>query len=220
MTALPPSGQGAPPKALDVPARPSAEEEARFLAALRSRDERAFNTLVTRYQDRVYNLVYRFLGGQEEARDVAQEVFVTVFEKIETYRGESSLATWIFRIATNHAKNRIKYLARRYDRKQESFDAMPVQPAESRFSARVPRPDEAATQAELSALVDRALAQLDEEQRIVVVLRDIEGQSYEDIAIITGLQLGTVKSRIHRARLRLKELLAPNVDPGSWGGGG
>lgn len=223
-----PAASGAPapqagPRALELPTPPSGPsdaDEARFLAALRTRDERAFNTLVMRFQDRVFNLVYRLLGSPEDARDVAQEVFVSVFEKIETYRGESSLGTWIFRIATNHAKNRIKYLARRHDRKQDSLDDLLAQPSESRFSAKVPRPDEAASQGEISQLVDRALGQLDEEQRIVVVLRDIEGQSYEDIVTITGLNLGTVKSRIHRARQRLKELLAPNVDPGSWGGGG
>ena len=199
----------------------SAEEdkvlEARFIAALKARDERAFNALVARFQDRVYNLIRRLLGNPEEARDVTQEVFVSVFEKVDSYRGESSIATWIYRIATNQAKNRIKYLSRRKDRQKESLEAMLVPPTHSRLSAEVPRPDQAYTREFVSRLVDQALGELDEEQRIVLVLRDVEGQSYEDIAIITGLQLGTVKSRLHRGRQRLKEALAPYIDPKDFG---
>lgn len=191
--------------------------EARFIAALKARDERAFNALVARFQDRVYNLIRRLLGNPEEARDVTQEVFVSVFEKVDSYRGDSSIATWIYRIATNHAKNRIKYLSRRKDRQKESLDAMLVPPTASRLSAAVPRPDQAYTRETVSRLVDRALGELDEEQRIVLVLRDVEGQSYEDIAEITGLQLGTVKSRLHRGRQRLKEALAPYIDPADFG---
>jgi len=191
--------------------------EARFIAALKARDERAFNALVARFQDRVYNLIRRLLGNPEEARDVTQEVFVSVFEKVDSYRGDSSIATWIYRIATNHAKNRIKYLSRRKDRQKESLEAMLVPPTTSRLSAFVPRPDQVYTRETVSRLVDAALGELDEEQRIVVVLRDVEGQSYEDIAVITGLQLGTVKSRLHRGRQRLKEALAPFIDPRDFG---
>jgi len=179
--------------------------EIRFIAALRRRDERAFAVLVGRYQDRVFNLCVRLLGSREEARDVAQEVFVTVFEKIDRFRGESQLGTWIYRIAANHAKNRIKYLARRRDHKQDSFEEMNVPPSSGRLSADVPRPDQDLDRSELSAFLTRALGTLDEEQRSVVVLRDVEGHPYEAIAEITGLSLGTVKSRLHRGRLKLKE---------------
>ena len=191
--------------------------EARFIAALKARDERAFNALVARFEVRVYNIIRRLLGNPEEARDVTQEVFVTVFEKVDTYRGDSSIATWIYRIATNHAKNRIKYLAHRKDRQRQSLEAMLVPPTSSRLSAAVPRPDQVLTRETVARAVDRALGELDEEQRIVLVLRDVEGQSYEDIAAITGLQLGTVKSRLHRGRQRLKEALAPYIDPKDFG---
>lgn len=191
--------------------------EARFIAALKARDERAFNALVARFQDRVYNLIRRLLGNPEEARDVTQEVFVSVFEKVDSYRGDASIATWIYRIATNHAKNRIKYLSRRKDRQRESLESLAVPPTSSRLSAEVPRPDQAYLRERTSRLVDAALGELDEEQRIVLVLRDVEGQSYEDIAEITGLQLGTVKSRLHRGRQRLKEALAPYIDPVDFG---
>lgn len=182
-------------------------EEARFVAALRRRDERAFNRLVLRYQDRVYSLCLRFLNSEEEARDVAQEVFVTVFQKIHLFRGDAKLSTWIFRVASNHAKNRIKYLSRRHDRDQDSFDDMPVQPSDGRISSAVPRPDQAMDGQRLEAFLGRALQQLDPEQREIVVLRDIQGLTYEDIVDVTGLNLGTVKSRLHRARVRLKDAL-------------
>lgn len=183
------------------------DDEARFIAALRRRDERAFNALVLRYQDRVYNLILRLLGSPEEARDVAQEVFVTVFEKIDLFRGESQLGTWIYRVASNHAKNRIKYLSRRMDRQRDSFEDMPVPPSSGRLSASFPSPEQAVEGQRLSAFLERALAALDDEQRTVVVLRDVDGQTYDAIATITGLNLGTVKSRLHRGRLRLKESL-------------
>jgi RNA polymerase sigma-70 factor (ECF subfamily) len=195
-------------------------DEERFIKALKGRDPRAFNALVLRFQDRVFNLIRRLLGNPEEAQDVTQEVFVAIFEKVDTYRGDSTLATWIYRIAANHAKNRIKYLARRKDRQRESLEHMLTPPTASQLSAEVPRPDQAYTRERVSRLVDWALGELDEEQRLVLVLRDVEGQSYEDIAVITGLNLGTVKSRLHRGRLKLKEALTPYIDPRDFSEGG
>ena len=183
------------------------DKEARFIAALRRRDERAFTILVTRYEDRVFNLIYRMLNNREEARDVAQDVFVSIFEKIDSYRGDAKISTWVYRVAANHAKNRVKYLARRHDRKRDNFEDMHVQPTEGRISAAIPRPDQAAEATELSEFLQRTLATLDEEQRLVIVLRDIEGHSYDVISQITGLNLGTVKSRLHRGRLKMKEAL-------------
>jgi RNA polymerase sigma-70 factor (ECF subfamily) len=189
-------------------------EEARFIAALRARDPRAFRLLVLRFQDRVHGLILRLLRHPEEASDVAQEVFVTVFEKIDSYRGESALSTWIFRIAVNHAKNRLKYANRRHAGRQDSFEQMVTPPTSGPLSAAIPRPDEVAERTRVAAAVEAALMTLDEEPRLMVMLRDIEGQTYEDIAAITGVALGTVKSRIHRARLRLRELLEPTLSPG------
>ncbi|MEZ4265517.1 MAG: sigma-70 family RNA polymerase sigma factor [Myxococcota bacterium] len=183
------------------------EDDDRFLAALRRRDERAFNRLVLTHQDRVYNLCLRLLGSPEEARDVAQEVFVTVFQKIELFRGDSKLSTWLYRVAVNHAKNRIKYLARRFDRSRDSFEDMLSPPSEGRLSASVPRPDQALEGRRAEAFVQRALLLLDPDQREAVVLRDIEGLSYEEVAEIVDASLGTVKSRIHRGRARLKDAL-------------
>jgi len=191
---------------------PMSDEELRFVAALRRRDTRAFNALVLRFQDRVYGLVLRILGHPEDAREVAQEVFVSVFEKIDSYRGEAAISTWLFRIAVNHARNRIKHASRRRERQKDSFDDMHSPPSSGQLNAEVPRPDQVHGRRYVATLVDQALAQLDEDQRVMVILRDVEGQSYEDIAEITGVQLGTVKSRIHRARQRLKQILLPHLD--------
>ena len=187
-----------------------------LLRRLRERDERAFRELVEEYQDRVFNLLYRMIGGREEAEDLAQEVFVTVFKSIEQFRGESKLSTWLYRVAVNHCKNRIKYLVRRHDRQTGALDDAAERESVALGhnpigAARIERPDRAVEGAQLDLLVQRAIADLDEDHRVVVVLRDIEELSYEEIGAITGLPEGTVKSRLHRARLALKQKLAKHM---------
>jgi RNA polymerase sigma-70 factor, ECF subfamily len=182
-----------------------------LLGRLVRRDEDAFNEIVRAYSDRVYSLVLRLVGSPAEAEDLAQEVFVTVFKSIETYRGEAKLSTWILRIAANHAKNRIKYLSRRRTTGQELRDGSDATemadegkaPVQAHFAA----PDVMLEAVETERLMQEAIAQLDEEQRLLVVLRDVEELSYDEIVEITGLPEGTVKSRLHRARMALKDLL-------------
>lgn len=187
-----------------------------LLRRLRERDERAFREMVEEHQDRVFNLLYRMIGAREEARDLAQEVFVTVFKSIDQFRGDSKLSTWLYRIAANHCKNRIKYLSRRHDRDTGVLDdvaekASAAQGGVPIASGHIAGPHAALEGAETERLVQRAIAELDEDQRLVVVLRDIEELSYEEIGAITGLPEGTVKSRLHRARLALKEKLAKDM---------
>lgn len=182
------------------------DEEAALLVRLQKRDEAAFNTLVRLHQHAIYRLLTRMLGDAAEAEDVAQEVFVTVFKAIEGFRGESKLSTWIHRIAENHGKNRIKYhvrrkrgLARPVDETTEHASVGPE------LGSRIPRPDHAVEGYQAEAHVQRALAELDQEQRALVVLRDLSHLSYEEIIELTGLPSGTVKSRLHRARTALQE---------------
>jgi RNA polymerase sigma-70 factor (ECF subfamily) len=187
-----------------------------LLRRLRERDERAFKEMVEAYQDRVFNLLFRMIGKREEAEDLAQEVFVTVFKSIDQFRGESKLSTWLYRVAANHCKNRIKYLARRYDRSTGELDEAAERAAAAQGGApvgagRIDAPDRAFEGAETERIVQRAIAELDEDHRLVVVLRDIEELAYEEICEITGLPEGTVKSRLHRARLALKEKLAKHM---------
>jgi len=182
---------------------------------LRDRDEKAFREMVEEYRERVYGLTYRMLGNQEEAEDVAQEVFITVFKSIDSFRGDSKLSTWLYRITANHCKNRIKYLARRHDRKQAEFDEEVARgPAAGAVAAPTvqKRPDEELQGAQLQVVLQEAIEALDDEQRLLVVLRDIEELSYEEICEITGLALGTVKSRIHRARVTLRKKLAKYME--------
>ncbi len=183
--------------------------EEKLVERLRKRDEAAFSELVRLYQTKVFHLLYRMLGDKEEARDVAQDVFYTVFKSIDSFRGDSKLSTWIYRVATNHCKNRIKYLGRRARGQKQEFNEISeqssVESASMATSAQIDRPDQAFDGAETETIVQRALAALDDEHRSLVVMRDIEGMTYEEIQSITGLPEGTVKSRLHRARLALKE---------------
>ena len=183
------------------------EEERRWIEKLRRRDERAFTRLVREFQAPVYNIVFRMLGRREEASDVAQEVFVTIFRAIDGFRGDSKLSTWVYRITVNHCRNRIKYLARRRRDQHDALDDT----LESRhrggeaFTSSVDRPDTAVEGRRAEAFLKAAIAKLDPEQREVLVLREIQGMTYEEIVEITGLNPGTVKSRLHRARQAIQK---------------
>lgn len=177
-----------------------------FLRRLRHGDERAFGELVQKHQDRVFDLVYRMIGDREEALDLSQEVFVAIHAAVPRFRGESRLSTWIFRVAKNHCLNRLKYLSRR--ERGRSTEISDVPEAVLERNAPSQRPDEAVSVAETRTMVQKAIAQLDEEHRLLVVLRDVEGLSYHEIATITEQPEGTVKSRLHRARAALAEIIA------------
>jgi RNA polymerase sigma-70 factor (ECF subfamily) len=184
------------------------QSEARFLERLRAHDERAFNELVESYEQRVFRLVYRMLGRRDEAEDMAQEVFVQVFKAVATFRGESKLSTWIYRIAVNLCKNRIKYLTRRHEGAQQELEPVaeraPLSQAKGVTFGDVARPDHMVEGLQVELIVKRCIGEIEPDFREVLVLRDVEDLSYEEIAEITGLADGTVKSRIHRARAMLK----------------
>jgi RNA polymerase sigma-70 factor (ECF subfamily) len=196
---------------LAAAAEPSEAEKAAalrerlLLARLRRRDERAFAELVRGHQDRVYDLCVRMLGDREEALDVAQEVFVALHGSIGQFRGDSRLSTWIFKVAKNHCLNRLKYLGRRQRGKTDELSDVPED--ELAAHGTEPGPQEALLGKEQQARVQAAIARLPEEQRLLVVLRDIEGLSYDEIVQITDQPEGTVKSRLHRARSALAAIL-------------
>jgi RNA polymerase sigma-70 factor (ECF subfamily) len=184
-----------------------------LIRKLRERDEKAFREIVETYGDRVYNVTYRMLGNREEAEDVSQEVFITIFKSIDSFRGDSKFSTWLYRIAVNHCKNRIKYLSRRHDRDQSEYDeeVMGDEAAGAATPNPAPRPDKQLEGVELEQIMQRCIAQLEEEHRVVIVLRDVEDLSYEEICAITNLPTGTVKSRLHRARLVLKKMMLEHM---------
>jgi RNA polymerase sigma-70 factor (ECF subfamily) len=185
--------------------------ERRFIMRLQARDEHAFNELVETFSPRVFRLVFRMLGRRTEAEDMTQEVFVQVFKAIAHFRGDSKLSTWIYRVAINSCKNRTKYLSRRYDGAQDALDVaadhQPLHQAKGVTAADVSRPDQMVEGLQMEQIVRHAIAQLDPDFREALVLRDIENLTYDEITEITGLAEGTVKSRIHRARTLLKEIV-------------
>src|SRR5262249_27026849 len=189
------------------------ELERSLLRRLRERDERAFWHHIGDHRDRVYNISYRMLGNRHEAEDIAQEVFVTVFKSIDTFREDSKLSTWLYRVTVNHCKNRIKYLARRHDRDRDELDETSTTTgANGAIGGPMPAsPDRALEGIQMEQLLADAIGSLDEEQRMVVILRDIEDLSIEEICKITELPDGTVKSRLHRARLVLRKKLQRHV---------
>lgn len=165
----------------------------------------AFGELVVRYQDRLYNSLLRVLGSAEDARDAAQDAFVQAFVKLDTFRGSSAFYTWLYRIAFNqamsHARRQRPTRSLDDDRAELGREPVDGQPLpEARLHA-----GERATQ------VHRALAELSAEYRTVIVLREMDGCKYEEIAEILELPVGTVRSRLFRARLELRDRLAPLI---------
>jgi len=171
----------------------------RFLDRLRAGDAPAFEELVMTYQHRVFGVALRMLGNPAEAEEVAQEAFVRAHRALGEFRGDAKLSTWLYAITSRLCLNRLATGERRMARQGE--DAL------LRLSDAGPRPDAALERRELEAALGRAIAELPEDRRIVVVLRDVEGLSYEEIAQVLELTLGTVRSRLHRARADLKEKL-------------
>ncbi len=184
-----------------------------LLRRLRGRDERAFRELIAAHRDRVFNITYRMLGHRQEAEDVAQEVFISVFKTIDTFREEAKFSTWLYRVTVNHCKNRIKYLARRHDRERDELDET-SRAANNAVDGpqALKAPDRALAGAQIEKLMQEAIASLDEDHRVVVVLRDVEDLTIEEICEITSLPDGTVKSRLHRARLALRKKLQRHVE--------
>jgi RNA polymerase sigma-70 factor (ECF subfamily) len=184
-------------------------EEREWIRRLKDRDERAFKRLVLEYQDRIFNLCMRMLGHREEAMDLSQEVFQKVFEAIPTFRGESKVGTWVYQIAINRCRNRLKYLSRRHrDRHAPLSDVAEGRLSSSHgsshgLSSQIPQPDRVAEGNETQDFLIKAIGGLEEEQREILVLRDIQGLSYAEIGEVTGLAEGTVKSRLFRARRTL-----------------
>lgn len=191
----------------------TAQEEADLLERCRHGDTNAFSRLVMKYQDRVFNTCWRMCGDRTEAEDLTQEAFVKAFQAIGRFAGRSQFYTWIFRIAVNLVMS-----ARRKERRTGtiSLDATHGRnggrddpPQADRLPAAGGTPAEQATGSEQKSLVLQALYRLDEEHRAVVILRDLESLGYDEIAEILEVPTGTVKSRLHRARLALRAELTP-----------
>jgi RNA polymerase sigma-70 factor (ECF subfamily) len=164
----------------------------------------AFGELVRRYQDRIFNVVFRLVGNAEDASDVVQDAFLSAYQSLGKFKGEAQFYTWLYRIAINTAvslKRKQRVVAAFRVRTSEAGDAEPLDHSE--FS----RPENAMERSEQQQRVQAALQKLSGEHRTVLILKDIEGQKYETIAEILRVPIGTVRSRLHRARLELRAIL-------------
>ena len=177
--------------------------EAALIQRCASGDEGAFAELVAEHQRMVVQLAVNLLGERDEALDLSQDVFLRVFRTIGRFRGQSSLRTWIYRIAVNQARNRHRFWRRRHRADQVSLDAHVASHGEFRSGEEV-GPDSVLAQKELAARLEDALGALPFDQRTAIVLREVDGLSYEEIAYSLGVAVGTVKSRLTRARQTLR----------------
>lgn len=180
---------------------PDADQE--IIARCRNGDWEAFAKLVQKYQSRVLTLAARILDNRSEAEDIAQDIFVKVFQSLHDFRGASRFSTWLYRITVNHCLNHL----RRRTRQQQSL--VVTEPEEWMQESPTTNPHKTLEQKERWALVQAKLQLLSPEHRTIILLRDFEGLSYDEIADVLQLESGTVKSRLHRARMELKALLEP-----------
>jgi len=188
-------------------------DDSGVVSAFLEGESRAFDELVNRYQNRLLNFVYRTTGDRERAEDLVQEVFVRVYRHIHRFDRSRKFSTWIYTIASNLAKNELRNRSRnplvlfQTIRRNWEDDDRPLQ-----FEDPGTRPDDLYRKRHLREVVEDAVDKLPPHHRNVFVLRELEGKSYEEIAEITSCNLGTVKSRLNRARNAFASLVAPSLD--------
>jgi RNA polymerase sigma-70 factor (ECF subfamily) len=179
-------------------------DELELIASAQKGDVRAFNQLVMLYQSMAYNVAYRILNDQDAAADATQDAFLSAFKAIRKFRG-GSFKAWILRIVTNACYDQLRAKQRR---PSSSLDDLPVDTDHSSFlTDPTERPDEFAERQELSRAIQAGISSLPPEQRVILVLCDVQGLSYQETAKATGLALGTVKSRLSRGRSKLRDYL-------------
>ena len=182
--------------------------------------EQDFDALFEKYYKSVFNVIYQWIGDQDEAADLTQETFVSAYKAIGQFRGESRIYTWLYRIAHNHCKNRFKQRDRQRRSEGPSLDAgaglegdmdgaaPPIEVADWTYS-----PADLLEQQELRSLIDAAVNGLASEYKVVLVLREIEGLAYSEIAEVTGLTMEAVKTRLNRARAMVRQKVEPYIRP-------
>jgi RNA polymerase sigma-70 factor (ECF subfamily) len=174
-------------------------DDAHLIAACRRGEARAMEMLYHQYKRRVFGMAHRIVGPSD-AEEVAQEVFVRVFRGLVSFRGDSALSTWIYRLTVNAALSHLSRRGRRQEVGDESLVDLPAPPATERDSA-------------LAARIETALTKLPAGYRAILVLHDVEGLSHEECAAILDCRIGTCKSQLHKARARMRELLGPGIMP-------
>src|SRR3954469_2490093 len=188
-------------------------DDSAVVTAFLGGEGRAFQELVERYQTRLLNFIYRTIGDRERAEDLVQEVFIRVHRHLHRFDQSKKFSTWVYTIASNLAKNELRNRSRnplvlfQTMRGNQDEEERPVE-----FEDTTSRPDDLYRKRHLRELVEQTVAQLPEHHRQVFVLRELEGKSYEEIAEITSCNLGTVKSRLNRARTAFAAIIEPFID--------
>ena len=193
----------------------SIDKDYDLIKAFMENDKNAFNRLVLKYMDVVFNLCYRLIGDYDEANDISQETFIKVYNNLHKFKFQSSFSTWLYRITVNTCKNNLSSLRFRMSNKMIRLDASrsDLKTPDKSSEYIVDLPDNTSNPAciyerkEKEESIQNAIDSLSGNQKILIVLRDIEGKSYEEIAEITGLKIGTVKSKLARARQELRDKL-------------
>jgi RNA polymerase sigma-70 factor, ECF subfamily len=188
-------------------------DDSAVVSACLAGEERAFSELVDRYQTRLLNFIYRTIGDRDRAEDLVQEVFIRVYRHLHRFDRSKKFSTWVYTIASNLAKNELRNRSRnplvlfQTMRGGNDEEERPLQ-----FEDTTARPDDLYRKRHLRELVEDTVAKLPEHHRQVFVLRELEGKSYEEIAEITSCNLGTVKSRLNRARTAFAAIIEPHID--------
>jgi RNA polymerase sigma-70 factor (ECF subfamily) len=187
-------------------------DDDRLIEQCRQGDSAAIERLVLKYQNRIYNVVLKICADPDDAAELTQETFVKVIENLSKFEGRSSFYTWAFRIAVNltlnYCQRNAKLAVRSLDSEEGQYDQQATHALKELLSDdRSPDPAAMAQNKEVYEIALKALSELDEAQRTVIVLRDIEGMSYARIAEVLGIELGTVRSRLSRARTKLRDIL-------------
>ncbi|MEA3479845.1 MAG: sigma-70 family RNA polymerase sigma factor [Bacteroidota bacterium] len=179
---------------------------------LETNDSSAFERLLLKYQDRVYNFCLRYLGNEADASDCTQEIFIRLYENLHSFRFESKFSTWLYRITTNTCKNMTTSKHFRIQRHTQSINSNRITNNQQPITNNYPNPHEVLQGMELSSILQLAIDTLKGRQKTVLILRDLDGHSYEEIATITGLKLGTVRSTLNRARLKVAGIISNKLE--------
>ena len=191
------------------------DEDISFITRFRNGDKTAFDGLMVKYQDSIMNLCVRILGNYSDGEDAAQETFVKVYKNLDTFKGEALFSTWLYRIAVNTCRNKQRSWWHRVSQRAVKLDA-PVQTEENERAREISdtslSPEKDLTRHRIADTVKEALSTLPKKHRELIVLRDIQGCRYEEIGKILGISLGTVKSRLVRARSAMQEKLKGKIN--------
>jgi len=204
---------GSTPEVANGRARLRELDDSRLVGRYLEGERFAFDELVDRYQERLLNFIYRTIGDRDRAEDLVQETFVRVYRHLHRFDQSKKFSTWAYTIASNLAKNELRNRSRnplvlfQAIKKNWEADHRPLEFEDSTYA-----PDDLFRKRHLRERVEAAVSELPEHHRVVFVLREMEGKTYEEISEITGVTLGTVKSRLNRARNRFAQIIAPMLD--------